>query len=62
MLNAEETGWFVWNMATYDLREAVNLSAVEWSVDEDEFAKAGVTPIASIDAPLSTREGKPGTF
>lgn len=24
--NAEETGWFVWNMATYDLREAVNLS------------------------------------
>ena len=25
--NAEETGWFVWNMATYDLREAVNLSS-----------------------------------
>ena len=28
VLNAEQTGWFVWNMATYELREAVNLSAM----------------------------------
>ncbi|MFD2857807.1 flavin reductase family protein [Seohaeicola zhoushanensis] len=28
VLNAEETGWFVWNMATYALREAVNVSAM----------------------------------
>lgn len=28
VLNAEQTGWFVWNMATYDLREAVNISAM----------------------------------
>ena len=28
VLNAEETGWFVWNMATYALREAVNISAM----------------------------------
>lgn len=28
VVNAEETGWFVWNMATYDLREAVNISAM----------------------------------
>ena len=27
VLNAEATGWFVWNMATWDLREAVNRSA-----------------------------------
>ena len=27
VLNAEETGWFVWNMATYGLREEVNKSA-----------------------------------
>ena len=25
--NVEATGEFVWNMATYDLREAVNISA-----------------------------------
>ena len=49
VLNAEETGWFVWNMATYDLRDAVNASAVEWAAEEDEFAKAGVTPIACVD-------------
>ena len=28
VVNAEQTGWFVWNMATYDLREAVNISAM----------------------------------
>ena len=27
VVNAEETGYFVWNMATYALREAVNQSA-----------------------------------
>jgi flavin reductase (DIM6/NTAB) family NADH-FMN oxidoreductase RutF len=26
VLNAEQTGGFVWNMATYDPREAVNIS------------------------------------
>lgn len=51
VVNAEETGWFVWNMATYDLREAVNISAMELPEGEDEFARAGVTPIPCIDAP-----------
>src|SRR5262245_12122174 len=27
VVNAEETGVFVWNMATWDLRNAVNISA-----------------------------------
>ena len=31
VVNAEQTGWSVWNMATYDLREAVNISAEEVS-------------------------------
>ena len=35
--NAEETGWFVWNMATYDLREAVNLSSKALPPEDDEF-------------------------
>lgn len=51
VLNAEATGWFVWNMATYDLREAVNISAMELPAGEDEFAAAGVTKAACVDAP-----------
>ncbi|MCR9071482.1 MAG: flavin reductase family protein [Alphaproteobacteria bacterium] len=51
VLNAEQTGWFVWNMATYDLREAVNITAMELSSDVDEFERAGVTKAPCIDAP-----------
>jgi flavin reductase (DIM6/NTAB) family NADH-FMN oxidoreductase RutF len=40
--NAEETGEFVWNMATYDLREAVNKSAEELPHGVDEFEHAGL--------------------
>lgn len=43
VLNAEQTGWFVWNMATYDLREAVNISAMALPRKESEFDRAGVT-------------------
>lgn len=48
--NAEETGWFVWNMATYDLREAVNLSAKALAPEEDEFEFAGATKEQCIEA------------
>jgi flavin reductase (DIM6/NTAB) family NADH-FMN oxidoreductase RutF len=51
VVNAEDTGWFVWNMATYALREAVNISAMEWPDGTDEFDKAGVTRAPCIDAP-----------
>lgn len=51
VINAEETGYFVWNMATYDLREAVNISAQPEPIGVDEFELAGVTKIASIEAP-----------
>lgn len=51
VVNAEETGWFVWNMATYDLREAVNISAMEWPEGVDEFEKAGVTKAPCHEAP-----------
>lgn len=43
VLNAEQTGWFVWNMATWDLREAVNISAMALPPHESEFDRAGVT-------------------
>ncbi|MCC2112347.1 MAG: flavin reductase family protein [Hyphomicrobiales bacterium] len=48
VVNAEETGEFVWNMATYDLREAVNMSAAELAADVDEFALAGLGKAPSI--------------
>jgi len=41
--NAEQTGEFVWNMATYDLRDAVNRSAQAVPPEVDEFKLAGVT-------------------
>jgi flavin reductase (DIM6/NTAB) family NADH-FMN oxidoreductase RutF len=51
VMNAEETGYFVWNMATYDLREAVNKSAQPVPYGVDEFELAGVTKAACIEAP-----------
>lgn len=40
--NIESTGVFCWNVATWELREAVNATA-EWLADEvDEFVRAGL--------------------
>ncbi|AOY73953.1 flavin reductase family protein (plasmid) [Arthrobacter sp. TES] len=43
VINAEETGWFVWNMATWDLREAVNISAMALPPGDSEFDRLNVT-------------------
>ncbi|WP_372659881.1 flavin reductase family protein [Hydrogenophaga sp.] len=40
--NAEQSGEFVWNMATYALRDAVNISAEELPHGVDEFERAGL--------------------
>jgi flavin reductase (DIM6/NTAB) family NADH-FMN oxidoreductase RutF len=48
VVNAEQTGEFVYNMATYDLREAVNLSGTEVPPEVDEFELAGLTKAPSI--------------
>ncbi len=45
--NAEQTGEFVWNMATYDLRDAVNASAEELPHGVDEFEHAGLEKLPS---------------
>jgi flavin reductase (DIM6/NTAB) family NADH-FMN oxidoreductase RutF len=45
--NAEETGEFVVNMATYELREKVSASAQFVPPDVDEFEIAGVTKVPS---------------
>jgi len=51
VLNAEATGWFVWNMATDALRDAVNISSMEWPDGVDEFLEAGLTKAPSLEAP-----------
>lgn len=40
--NARETGEFVWNLASYDLRNAMNESAAPIDSGADEFARAGL--------------------
>ncbi len=60
--NLEETGWFVWNMATYDLREAVNKSAKALPYGEDEFEFAGVTKADCIEAPAPRVAESPINF
>jgi len=47
VVNAEETGEFVYNMATYALRNAVHLTAQITDSDVDEMRAAGLTPAAS---------------
>jgi flavin reductase (DIM6/NTAB) family NADH-FMN oxidoreductase RutF len=42
LVNAERTGEFVWNMATYDQREQVARSAYEYPPDVDEFEALGI--------------------
>ncbi|OAL56996.1 hypothetical protein IQ07DRAFT_555422 [Pyrenochaeta sp. DS3sAY3a] len=40
--NAEATGVFCWNLATYDLRSAVNITAEQVPSHIDEFTRAGL--------------------
>lgn len=44
VVNAEDTGEFVYNMATYALRDQVNLSSKHVPPDMDELAMCGLTP------------------
>jgi flavin reductase (DIM6/NTAB) family NADH-FMN oxidoreductase RutF len=45
--NARETGEFVWNLVTRPLAEAMNATCAAVGPEVDEFALAGLTPIAS---------------
>lgn len=40
--NVEKTGTFCWNLATWDLRKAVNISAEQVQYGVDEFERAGL--------------------
>jgi flavin reductase (DIM6/NTAB) family NADH-FMN oxidoreductase RutF len=43
--NARDTGEFVVNMATWDLREKMNATSAHSPRSEDEFRAAGLTPL-----------------
>lgn len=60
--NAEETGWFVWNMATYALREAVNASAQDFPPEVDEFEASGVSKAPATLAPAAMVAESPCHF
>ena len=60
--NAEATGEFVWNMATYDLREAVNASAEELPHGVDEFEHAGLEKLPSRKVKPMRVKGSPIQF
>ncbi|OYU68358.1 MAG: flavin reductase [Burkholderiales bacterium PBB5] len=45
--NVLDTGEFTCSMATWDLREAMNMSSAAVAPGVDEFALAGLTPAAS---------------
>jgi flavin reductase (DIM6/NTAB) family NADH-FMN oxidoreductase RutF len=45
--NVQETGEFVWNLATRPLAEAMNASCAAVPPEVDEFALAGLRPAAS---------------
>ena len=46
--NVQDTGEFVFNMATYDLREAVNKTALYVKSDVDEFELANLEKAPSL--------------
>jgi flavin reductase (DIM6/NTAB) family NADH-FMN oxidoreductase RutF len=60
--NAEQTGEFVWNMATYALRDAVNVSAEELPHGVDEFERAGLTKLPSRLVKPMRVQGSPIQF
>ena len=45
--NITETKEFVWNLTTYDLAVRMNESSASLPPGEDEFVRAGLTPVAS---------------
>jgi len=47
LTNIEAAGEFVINLATYELREQMNISSARVAADIDEFKLAGLTPAKS---------------
>ncbi|MCK2046068.1 MULTISPECIES: flavin reductase family protein [Halomonadaceae] len=54
VINAEKTGWFVWNMVTWDLKDAMNTSAMAVPYGESEIGLAGLKTVKAdlSDVPM----------
>lgn len=54
VINAEKTGWFVWNMVTWDLKDAMNTSAMAVPYGESEISLAGLKTVKAdlSDVPM----------
>ncbi|AZV80910.1 flavin reductase family protein (plasmid) [Parasedimentitalea marina] len=46
-VNARDTGEFVYNVATFPLREALNQSSTAWDIEVDEFEETGLKTLPS---------------
>jgi flavin reductase (DIM6/NTAB) family NADH-FMN oxidoreductase RutF len=60
--NVEQTGEFVWNMATWDLREAVNTSAAQTDAEVDEFVAANLEKQAASTVNVAMVKASPIKF
>jgi flavin reductase (DIM6/NTAB) family NADH-FMN oxidoreductase RutF len=58
--NIQETGEFVWNLATMDLSQQMNATAAHVAHDVSEFKIAGLTAAPSKLVKCAPRRGKPG--
>lgn len=54
VVNTEHTGKFVWNLATWALRDAVNITAEQVAYGVDEFERASLTKEEAriVDVPM----------
>jgi flavin reductase (DIM6/NTAB) family NADH-FMN oxidoreductase RutF len=62
LTNIEQTGEFVWNLATRPLGDAMNRSSAAAPPEVDEFALAGLTPVASRIVSVPRVAESPVTF
>jgi flavin reductase (DIM6/NTAB) family NADH-FMN oxidoreductase RutF len=60
--NVEATGEFVWNLVTRDLANAMNQTCAAVPPEVDEFALAGLTPVASRVVNVPRVSESPVTF
>ena len=60
--NIQETGVFVWNLATRPLAEAMNESSASVPADQDEFVLAGLTPLPATQVAASLVAESPVNF
>ncbi|KAI5251537.1 hypothetical protein E4T42_04256 [Aureobasidium subglaciale] len=62
VVNAESTGFFGWNLATYKLREEVNITAQQLDPSEDEFTQAKLEKEEAKKIPVSLVKESPVRF